>query len=90
MRRNLGDCNLRRKRRAVDPMAVYDALPAPLRQWLSEAALPWSPSSARRIWTRALARGLSPQQALDSLCRAERRTLARDAGGACDGPHGEL
>ena len=78
MTRNLGATSLRRTRRSCDPMRSYDALPAPLRQWLSQAALPWSPTSARRLWTRALARGLGPQDALDVLARAEARTLARE------------
>lgn len=75
---NLGQCGLRRKRRASDPMATYDALPAPLRQWLSEAVLPWSPSSARRIWSKSRAKGLSAEETLASLSQAEARTLARE------------
>jgi hypothetical protein len=59
-------------------MQTYDALPAPLRRWLSEAALPWSPASAHRLWKKASARGLSTQDALDTLARAEAQTLARD------------
>jgi len=78
MTRNLGATSLRRKRRACDPMRSYDALPAPLRHWLSQAALPWSPTSAQRLWARARAKGLDPQDALDMLARAEAQTLARD------------
>ena len=78
MNRNLGTTSLRRKRRSDDPMRSYDALPAPLRNWLSQAALPWSPASARRLWRRARAKGLGPQDAMDVLVRAEARTLARD------------
>jgi len=59
-------------------MRSYDALPAPLRLWLSDAALPWSPTSARRLWKRARAKGLSTQDALQTLSRAEANTLARD------------
>jgi hypothetical protein len=78
MNRNLGATSLRRKRRAADPMQSYDALPEPLRNWLSQAALPWSPVSARRIWKRANARGLCVQETLNALSTAEERTLARD------------
>ncbi len=78
MNRNLGQSSLRRKRRAGDPMTAYDNLPAPLRRWLSEAALPWSPCSARRIWQKYRAKGLSPEETLQSLARAEAQTLARD------------
>ncbi|WP_254892394.1 DUF6525 family protein [Roseovarius sp. A-2] len=49
MNRNLGRSSLRRKKRCSDAMAEYGNLPSPLRQWLSEAALPWSPASARRF-----------------------------------------
>ncbi|MFK7835897.1 MAG: DUF6525 family protein [Sulfitobacter sp.] len=75
---NLGATSLRRKRRPGDPMQSYDALPEPLRNWLSQAALPWSPTSAQRIWKRALAKGQSAQDALRALSRAEAQTLARD------------
>ncbi len=68
---------LRRRRRA-DPMRAYDALPRPLRVWMAQAALPWSPDSCRRIWARARADGTSPDEILDRLDRAERKTLARD------------
>lgn len=78
MTRNLGSCSLRRKRRSVDPLQVYDTLPEPLRHWLAHAALPWSPVSAKRIWSRALAEGRSQDEALKSLAQAEARTLARD------------
>lgn len=76
---NLGSTQLPRTRRAGNPMQEYDRLPAVLRQWLSEAALPWSPASARRIWVKARANGLSVNDALQSLSKAEARTLARDA-----------
>lgn len=59
-------------------MATYDGLPAPLRRWLSEAALPWSPVSARRIWDGAQAKGLTVREALNELHRAEERTLSKD------------
>ncbi|MEM9636546.1 MAG: DUF6525 family protein [Pseudomonadota bacterium] len=78
MSHNLGKCSLRRKRRAHDPMAAFDGLPAPLRQWMSQAALPWSPASVRRIWSKSRARGLSTEETLTTLSRAEARTLARD------------
>lgn len=78
MSRNLGQSSLRRKRRAGDPMETFDGLPAPVRQWVAQAALPWSPASVRRIWVKSLADGLSDDEALLSLAQAEARTLARD------------
>lgn len=60
-------------------MAVYDDLPAPLRRWLAEASLPWSPASACRIWVRCRSKGLTTEDALGQLRAAEARTLARDS-----------
>ena len=76
---NLGATTLRARRRKGDPMQAYDALPGQLRRWLAEAALPWSPASARRVWTRARAKGMSVEVALQTLTQAEIQTLARDA-----------
>jgi len=59
-------------------MDAFDALPAPLRQWLSRASLPWSPASARRIWASSLAKGLTMDEALTRLSHVETQTLARD------------
>ncbi|MDM7457858.1 MAG: DUF6525 family protein [Paracoccus sp. (in: a-proteobacteria)] len=73
---NLGQTTQRLRRRSADPMAAYDALPPPLRAWLSMAALPWSPASCLRIWRRWRAAGASVPEALAALDRAERRALA--------------
>jgi len=75
---NLGQSSLRGKRRSGDPMSAYDSLPAPLRLWLSEAALPWSTASARRLWSKSHAKGLTEEETLASLNVAEAKTLARD------------
>ena len=83
MTRNLGETSLRRKRRACDPMRSFDALPTPLRHWLAQAALPWSPASARKIWVRAQASGMSVDDALSLLRRVETNTLARDKRAIC-------
>ena len=76
MRRNVST-TLRRRRR-TDPMQAYDALPRPLRAWMAQAVLPWSPASCRRIWAKARAEGACPDDILDRLDRAERMTLSRD------------
>lgn len=80
MTRNLSTTLPRRRR--PDPMQAYDALPRPLRLWMAQAALPWSPASCRRIWAKARAKGVSPDEILDRLDRAERATLSRDRLGA--------
>ncbi|WP_108836166.1 DUF6525 family protein [Tateyamaria sp. Alg231-49] len=78
MNRNLGQSSLRRKRRSGDPMDAFDELPAPVRQWVAQAALPWSPASVHNIWSKSRAKGLSAEEALRTLTHAEARTLARD------------
>ena len=75
---NLGSTTLRRRKRACDPMRVYDALPPELRRWISQAALPWSPRSCARLWKKARRQGLCPDAATDLLSRAEAKALARD------------
>lgn len=76
--RNLGATSLRQKRRRGDPMNTYDTLPVPLRNWLAQAVLPWSPASAKRVWNRARTKGCSVEETLQSLAQAETQTLARD------------
>jgi hypothetical protein len=75
---NLGATTLKKRRRAADPMMTYDTLPQPLRSWLAEAALPWSPKSCKRIWEKARGNGLSVDDAIVVLTEAERKTLSRD------------
>lgn len=75
---NRGATRLRTRRRSEDPMRAYDALPGPIRSWLSKAALPWSPASCRRIVRRARARGESIDAILARLDRAQQDMLARD------------
>ena len=78
---NLGATSLRLRRRNGSPMQVYDTLPGPLRHWLAQASMPWSPTGAKRIWSRERGKGLSVEAALQALTQAETRTLARDRGG---------
>ncbi|QHQ35806.1 DUF6525 family protein [Algicella marina] len=76
---NLGATGLRTRRRGKDPMREFDALPTPLRHWLAQASLPWSPASCRRIWLRARDRGEPIDVVLARLQMAERQSLARRA-----------
>lgn len=60
-------------------MERYDRLPAELRQWLADAALPWSPHSALRIWNRLHHECGGDIDAIRRrLERAEARMLAKD------------
>jgi hypothetical protein len=77
MKRNIS--SPRKVWRAVDPMRAHDRLPAPLRRWATEAALPWSAASLLRLWQRALAETGCEAAALARLRAAETARLARDA-----------
>ena len=77
MRQNNLSTTLHRRRRS-NPMQAYDALPHPLRAWIAQAALPWSPSSCRRIWQKARAKSDSVEATLARLDRAGQITLSRD------------
>ena len=76
MGRNLNS-SLRRRRREGSAMKSYDSLPPALRHWLSQAALPWSPASARAIWEKA-GGARDPETALRRLRDVEQATLRRD------------
>ncbi len=61
-------------------MAQYDRLPPPLRAWLAQAALPWSPRSALRLWQRHLRdAGGDTARVCAALSATEARLIARDA-----------
>jgi len=71
---------LKRRTRPGDAMAAYDRLPPDLRQWLSQAVLPWSARSALRVWHKALSRhGGDIAAAHAHLSEVERSRLQRDA-----------
>jgi len=76
---NLGTTSLPKRRGSIDPMRAYDALPADLRVWVANAALPWSASSCLKLWRRALAEEGCPKRAIARLDAVEARLLARDA-----------
>jgi hypothetical protein len=61
-------------------MAAFDALPPALRHWLHDAALPWSPASARRVWARALRQAQGCETAARAaLDRAEAARLRAES-----------
>ncbi|SEB08185.1 DUF6525 family protein [Rubrimonas cliftonensis] len=77
MRRNLA--TRLRRRASRNPMRDYDRAPPPLRAWLADAILPWSPKSALRVYERALGRsGGDIAAALTELDRRETALVARD------------
>lgn len=76
-----GNCRtaLARRRRRADPMAEFDRLPPAARRWLSQAVLPWSARSVRRLWRKAMEESQGDERAaLASLTRAEAARLTRE------------
>ncbi|MDO9638973.1 MAG: DUF6525 family protein [Pseudotabrizicola sp.] len=65
--------------RSGNAMAAHDGLPAPVRIWAAQAALPWSAVSLRKLWSRALRETGCPDAALARLSAAERATLRRES-----------
>ena len=54
MKRNLGNTYFTKKTLKGDRMEEFDRLPPYLRRWLREAHLPWSPTSVKSVYFRAL------------------------------------
>ena len=85
MRHNL--VSPRARLRAGAPMQDHDRLPAALRAWAAQAALPWSAASLRRIWQRAIGETGCDAQAIARLNAAETAALAREAARVWGGGH---
>lgn len=75
---NLGQTKLKKRRRRENPMREFDRLPPQLRQWVSQAALPWRPRSVKRAFDKALAQTGDQARALQELNRIEAAQLALD------------
>ena len=72
--------SLKKKRRSVHPMNDFDRLPQDLRQWLTEANLPWSPKSTLKLWNKALdSHAGNPVAARAYLSRCEAQKMQKDA-----------
>ena len=54
IKRNLGNTHLNKKTLKGGRMEEFDRLPPYLRRWLREAHLPWSPTSVKRVYLKAL------------------------------------
>ena len=79
MPHNRGRTTLKRRKRVGNTMAEFDRLPTDLRQWLTQAALPWHAKSALKSYSRALSRKGCRKQALAELDRIQSRLVAKDA-----------
>jgi hypothetical protein len=68
-----------RQRRSASPLTAHDALPRDVRLWAHTAALPWSASSLRRLWAKAMREAKGDCAAARArLDAAEARALARE------------
>lgn len=76
---NRGATTLKRSRPARHPMHEYDALPDPLRVWVSNAMLPWRSKSVKGAYDKALAQTGDAQAALKALDALQQRLIAKDA-----------
>tara|TARA_B100001094_G_C17780980_1_gene599713 strand:- start:44 stop:313 length:270 start_codon:yes stop_codon:yes gene_type:complete len=78
MRRNLGQTNLKIRRRSLNSFKEFDCLPHQLREWVRNATLPWSPRSVRRAYNRAFSNTGNSVLAIEELERIQRCQLAKD------------
>ena len=77
MKNNLGQTTIPTRRRNSNSFREFDRLPRQLREWLRNATLPWSPSSARRAYERAFSNTGNINLALDELERIQKRQLSK-------------
>ncbi|MEM8592190.1 MAG: DUF6525 family protein [Pseudomonadota bacterium] len=84
---NSGATSLKRRRHRADPMGEYDRLPKELRAWLATAILPWSATSARQAFTKALGRTRDPALALQELDALQAKLISRDASAVWGGDY---
>ena len=79
MTRNL-KTSLKPRRRARNPMAEFDRLPKEPRAWLAQAQLPWSATSIKRLWSKALSEHAGDANAaLAYLDHCEAAKMKKDA-----------
>ena len=78
MKNNLGRTKLPIRNRRTDSLRDFDKLPHPLREWLRNAILPWSPKSVRRVYHRAFSISGNIDLALAELERIQELQLAKD------------
>ena len=75
MNGNLGKTSLKKRVFGGSQMEEFDRLPAQLRRWLSNADLPWSPASVRRVYRKSLDDTNDARKALDELDNMQRKRL---------------
>ena len=78
MNRNLGTISLKKKVSNGDRMEEFDRLPPYLRRWLRDADLPWSPSSVKRAYFKALRSTGDFSSAISELDIMQSRRLSKE------------
>ena len=78
MNRNLGSISLKKKVSKGDRMEEFDRLPPYLRRWLRDADLPWSPSSVKRAYFKALQSTGDFSSAISELDIMQSRRLSKE------------
>ena len=78
MNRNLGKTLLKKKTAKGDRMEEFDRLPPNLRRWLRNADLPWSPTSVKRVYLKALKSTGDYSTALSTLDTMQSRQLTKE------------
>jgi len=75
---NLGHTKLKKKRTKGDPMHEFDRLPPLLRRWVRDAVMPWSPTSVRRVYLKALKNNGNCNSALEELNKIQGKRLSKE------------
>ena len=75
---NLGNTFLKKKISKGGRMEEFDRLPPQLRSWLRDACLPWSPSSVKRVYLKALKSTGDYSSALLTLDTMQSRQLTKE------------
>ena len=78
MNRNLGKTLLKKKTAKGDRMKEFDRLPPYLRRWLRNADLPWSPTSVKRAYLKALRNSGNCNIAISELDKMQSKQLSKE------------
>jgi hypothetical protein len=78
MNRNLGKTLLKKKTAKGDRMEEFDRLPPNLRRWLRNADLPWSPTSVKRAYLKALRNSENCNIAIAELDKMQSKQLSKE------------
>ena len=78
MNRNLGKTLLKKKTAKGDRMKEFDRLHPYLRRWLRNADLPWSPTSVKRAYLKALRNLGNCNIAIAELDKMQSKQLSKE------------